>query len=165
MVSFIIILKVKIFLDRPVAELVEQNLSTAISVNFGKFSLWVINWSNPLFDCFFSFTELFEVDSSIATLVDNLECLPVLKPLSQCEKENSELSELDVVSTILTSGNGILGDLECPHNCWFSIKDTLKKEDIADTLVDLSERSVPIPVVIDGAPHFLAGSFLLGVIL
>ena len=161
--SVIIVVKVEVLLGRPVAELVEEDLASTVLIDGSELGRWVLDWSDPLFDNILGIGELIDINSPITSLVDLLECLPVLKSLSEGAEEDSELSPLDVVCSILAAGNCVLGELEGSHDGWFGIEDLINADHISHTLVDLSEGGVPIAVVVNGAPHLLTFGLLFGV--
>jgi len=128
-------------LHRPIAELVEEYLSSAVSIDSVEFGFHIFDGSNPLFDNVLSTYELRQVDASIATGVYNLEGFPIFKSLFQRHQEDSELTLFNIISGVLVTlfaRDGILGKLKSSHDCWLRFEKCFAMQNISQAFLALS---------------------------
>ena len=115
----IVIFKVKVFGNWPIAKLIKQYLTVAICVNSVKLCLRVFYRSNPNFNLRLSSKEFLVIDSLILASINFLERHEIFKPLSKSNQENSKITFFEVVISVFWCSLVIgFGVLKSTHNGW-----------------------------------------------
>lgn len=91
---------VEVLLDSPAAELIKQNESTVIGIDFLEGLIRVSYLDSPLSQDRSCHIELLLADPPVLARVDGAECTPILIVLSQIEKQIFELRLRNVVVSV-----------------------------------------------------------------
>jgi hypothetical protein len=153
----IIVSQVKTLLDRPVAEFVEQDFSKAINVTLPPLFVGFRHIDTPFRHARFCFLKLLVRDFPVAVCIDEVERNPILVVLSEILQKVSVLLSIDEVLTVLILvRQNIFGSCEGSQKHRFRIEEPGDLNVVEETFFELSERNVPILVLVDEVPLFLA---------
>ena len=100
LIVVVVVLKVEVFADGPVAKLIEKNFATAIPINLIPGLLGIAHVDAPRFKLRFCAHKLLIRNPSILVLVDSLESDPVLIVLSEELEQDAKLTPAYIIICI-----------------------------------------------------------------
>ena len=89
-------IQIKILVDAPIAELIEGNAPTAVSVYGPEVFPRIRQHTHPLLEQILGFDELLYLDDSVTAGIDDFKGLEIFKSLSKSYKENSKFYAFNV---------------------------------------------------------------------
>ena len=136
-----------------VAELVEEDVPSIVGVDLVEYRLGVGHLEASLLqkrNCLF---ELLQGHSSVLAGVDLVEHKPIVRVVSQILNQVFELRLGNIVVAVRRGSlQGGLGSIEGPDEDGLKLKELWKLDDISDSLVDLCQTEVPVPVDVEVRP-------------
>lgn len=159
--SFLV--EVEAFADGPAAELVEEDVSAMICVDFAEDHLRVRYVHSEAFKHWDCGLELLKSHPAILARIDAREGLPVLVVLSQVQHQELELCLGDVVIAVRVGGfEFVLGSVEGADDDWLKSEEGRQFHNIFETLIDLGQAQVAVAVDVDIGPVFEPPLLVLG---
>lgn len=152
--------------DSPVAELLEENESSMVHIDFLESSRRVIDLDSPLGELRANRLEFLRRYSSIFGDIDFIEGNPELVILSQRSEEEGELGFRNIVITVgAICFESCFRCGESSEDNWLEIEKDRDVNDIPKSFVDLGKTEIAISIDINQPPVFISGSLVLRSVL
>lgn len=147
--------EVEVFLDGPVAKLIEEYVPSVVVVDLVEDHLRVRYVHSEALEDGDCGLELLKCHSAVVACVDCLECLPVLVVLSEIKDQELELCLGNVVISMRICGlELVFGSVEGANDDGLECEQSWQFHNIPQSLIYFSQTQVAVVVDVDVGPVF-----------